>query len=103
MLTSSTKTDHQILRDYGFRVISKLKVLPKDRINSTNGLLIKNLLSIEQGNCTNLIADYEREVWKNGEPDQVSDKARTHASSAAGYLIDYLFSIQKTTAWSTIK
>ena len=96
--TSATKTDHQILKDHGFTVISKRQVLPKDRVNAVNALLIKDALSVE--NCPHLVADFEREVWRNGEPDQTTDKARTHASSAAGYLINYLFPVLKTEAWS---
>jgi len=86
--TSST-TDHQILRDCGFEVMSKSSnPLVKDRVNTTNSLLQNaagEIWTYIDPSCKELIEDLELVVWKNGDLDS-SDAERTHASDAFGYL-----------------
>ena len=91
--SSSTKTDHTILRDAGFRVIATAKnPAVRDRVNAVQGKLRKGELTI--GNCPHLIKDLERVVWKNGDIDKTTDKALTHASDSAGYPLNYLFPVR---------
>lgn len=93
--TSSSKSDHQILRDNFFKIKAKRKnPSVKDRINSVNNLLLirdgKSRFSIE--NCPKLVSDLERVVWKSGDIDK-SDSSLTHMSDALGYGLHFLFPI----------
>ena len=97
--SAATKTDHQILRDYGFIVRSRKEVPVRDKVNSTNALLRKDACSIEPGKCHWLVRDWERNTWKSGDIDK-SEVELTHASDAAGYAIEYLYPVKRYTAWS---
>ena len=92
--TSSQKSDHAILKSYGFTVLAR-KANPhiKDRVASVNRLLMHDWLTIEPEKCPWLVKDFERVVWDAGDLDQKSDPALTHASSAAGYPIYYLYPV----------
>jgi len=91
--TSSPKTDHMILREKGFRVLSPKSNPPvRDRVNAVNNMARNRLLTI--GDCPHLLKDFEQVVWKNGEVDKRSDPRLTHASDAAGYAINYLFPVK---------
>ena len=94
--SSSTKSDHQIFKDAGFRVIAR-QANPRvmDRINSVNKLLLNDLLTIEPGTCKHFVNDLERNVFKNGDIDKQSDPALTHAGDAGGYAITYLYPVRK--------
>jgi hypothetical protein len=87
--TSST-TDHKILRDMGFEVMAKnSNPLVKDRVNTTNSVF-KNaagdIWTHVDPSCTELIEDLELVVWgKSGDLDE-SDKERTHMSDGFGYM-----------------
>ena len=94
--SSSTKSDHQIFRDAGFHLIAtRANPAVRDRVNSTNRMLMNNRLTIEPGSCPCLIADLERNTWKNNDIDKQSDLSMTHAGDAAGYPIYYLFPVVK--------
>ncbi len=83
--TSSTKSDHQILKDKGFIVHTRPGNPPvKDRVNSWNRLLKDDRMTFDP-KLKELIADNELMVWKNGDLDQTTDKARTHAFDSASY------------------
>ena len=87
--TSSTKSDHQILKDKGFLLHTKPgNPLVKDRVNAFNKLLKNDRITIDP-NCKDLISDCELMVWKNGGLDQSSDLARTHAFDSASYPVIY--------------
>lgn len=92
--TSSSKSDHNIFRDKGFNVIAK-KSNPAvmDRVNAFNRMLIRDLLTIEPNKCPCLVKDLERNVFKSGDLDKMSDPALTHAGDAAGYAIAYKYKI----------
>jgi|15BtaG_2_1085339.scaffolds.fasta_scaffold01601_5 PBSX family phage terminase large subunit len=84
--TSSTMSDHQILRNGAIAVRCNLKNPPvKDRVNAWNGLLKNDRIQIVEGRCPKLIIDNERLVWKHGLPDQKSDPSLSHAFDAASY------------------
>lgn len=87
--TSAAETDHDILRQAGFRVMSGRKNPPvRDRVNSVNRIFRKNMATVE--NCPYLIMDLERNVWRNGDIDK-RDAEQTHASDAFGYAVHWLF------------
>lgn len=102
--SSSVKSDHSILRANGFQVIAPKSHPPvRDRVNAMNALL-RNAdgrvrMTIDP-TCTELIKDFSRVVWHNGDIDK-RDIERTHISDAAGYAVSYLYGITKRTA-STI-
>lgn len=77
--TSSTKTDHQILKDKGFIVKVKTNPLVKDRYNCINGLLAHNRIVIHP-DCKMLIRDLEQFTHKN------DDDSLSHMSDCLGYL-----------------
>jgi len=87
--TSST-TDHAILRGAGFEVMSRnSNPLVKDRVNVTNAALCNAAGEVGvhiDPSCRHLIEDLELVVWKNGDLDG-SDVERTHCSDAFGYLV----------------
>lgn len=99
--SSSTKSDHQIFRDAGFHIIAN-NANPRimDRINAVNKLLLHDNLTVEPGRCPKLVADFERNVFKNGDLDKQSDLALTHAGDAAGYPIAYLYPVRSKLAFS---
>jgi len=96
--TSSTKTDHQIFRDKGF----KLHAYPqnpkvKDRVNVVNSMIMNGNFTVQPGKCPWLVRDLERNIWKNNDIDK-TEKELTHAGDAAGYPCAYLFPIVRETA-----
>lgn len=92
--TSSTKSDHQIFRDAGFHVIANPgNPYVRDRVNAVDKLLMNNRLTIEPGLCPHLVADLERNVWRNNDIDKQTDQSMTHAGDAGGYPIAYLYPV----------
>jgi len=93
--TSSTKSDHQILRDYGFTVIARKAHPPvRSRVNAVNGKLRAGLMTIDVAKCKELSIDLERVVWKGGDIDK-KDPERTHITDAMGYAVEYLWPINR--------
>jgi len=98
--TSSTKSDHQILRDAGFRIHSRKGNPPvKDRVNAFNRLLKDDRITINP-KCKDLINDCELMVWNQGDLDQTTDKARTHAFDSASYPVFSMHPLVKRIAQS---
>ena len=93
--TSALHTDHDILRQGGFKV----KVKPKaprvvDSVNAVNKLCEKNL--IIDPRCKGLITDLEQTVNKEGTREiDKSNKDRTHFSDGLRYAIDFEYPIIK--------
>ena len=93
--TSSTKSDHQILRDYGFTVIARKAHPPvRGRVNAVNGKLRNGLMTIDVAKCKELAIDLERVVWKGSDIDK-KDPERTHITDAMGYAVEYLWPINR--------
>lgn len=83
--TSSTKSDHQILRDSGFVIMSERNNPHlKDRVNSFISMIKQGRISISP-KCKALIRDCEIMTWKNGKLDEGKDHSLTHAFDAATY------------------
>jgi len=102
--SSSTKSDHQILRDAGFILLAN-RANPRvmDRVNAVNKLLMHGHMTIEPGTCQHLITDLDRNVFKNGDIDKQSDISLTHAGDAAGYGISYLYPVQRREAFTGVR
>lgn len=97
--TSSTKSDHQILRDNGFTVIARRAHPPvKDRVNAVNSRFMSQAgdirMTIDIEKCRELVTDLERVVWKGSDIDK-TDQARTHMSDALGYCVENLWPINR--------
>ena len=93
--TSSTRSDHQILKEYGFKVITRKANPPvRDRVNAWNKKLRSKQITIQKGECPFLIEDNEVMVWKNGDLDQRTDPKRVHAFDGGSYPIAYKYPIR---------
>ena len=94
--TSSTQSDHQILKDYGFNVVSHSSNPPvRDRVNAWNKLLREKRITIQKGECPNLIMDNEVMIWKNGDLDKTTNPKLTHAFDGASYPVAYKYPVRK--------
>jgi hypothetical protein len=90
--TSNNRSDHAILREFGFNVRAKSKApLQKDRLYSLNRLLMNSEGQIKMTvspKCVNLIRDYElTQRDKHGNLDK-SDLSLSHFLDASSYYSD---------------
>ena len=91
--SNSTKSDHMILQEAGFSVISK-KANPtqKDRLNALNKMLEdatgKHRLFVNP-NCKNLIRDLELCTMENGQI--LKTETLSHFLDALCYVMDYRY------------
>jgi len=101
---TSGKSDHVILRECGFEVMSTRNPFVTDRINNVNRLLEQKKLRIST-KCKKLINDLEKVVWKEGrtEIDKNTDHLLSHISDSVGYACHKLFPIQDHKVGSSIK
>ena len=103
--TTSHRSDHTILRDYGYSVRAK-KSHPShiDRLNALNRKLMDangNVGMTVDPKCKYLIKDLEQvQRDKRGGIDKVSDIALGHALDACSYVISYKWSITRRIAVS---
>lgn len=86
---TSGKSDHQILKDYGFKIPSVYNPAVYDRVNNVNRLLTDNRIKINP-KCKKLIGDLEKVSWKDNKLDQKTDPMLTHISDALGYALWFL-------------
>ena len=88
--SSSTQSDHEILRSYGFEVqTSTRNPAIEDRFNTINGRLREGRISVAP-KCLKLIRDLER-VEHDKNPSYL-----THISDALGYLAWRIFPLKRT-------
>ena len=93
--TSALHTDHDILRQNGFKVRVKPKA-PRiiDSVNAVNKICENDL--IIDPSCKGLITDLEQTANKAGTREiDKSNKERTHFSDGLRYAIDYEYPIIK--------
>lgn len=90
---TSGKSDHDILRKSGFKVISpKKNPSVRDRINAVNKQFSDEKTFINSDNCPVLVDSLEKQAYKdNGEPDKQS--GYDHINDAFGYEV---FNSEKT-------
>jgi PBSX family phage terminase large subunit len=86
---TSGKSDHQILKEAGFKIPSVRNPFVTDRVNNVNRLFTDNRIIIDP-KCKKLITDLEKVCWKNNELDKKSDPMLTHISDALGYALWHL-------------
>ena len=104
--TTSNKSDHQILRDHGFNVISRKNNPPIiDRLNSLNRMLTdangKVRMTVDP-KCIHLIKDLEQvQRSRDGKIDKVKDISLTHALDACSYYIALKHPVVQRIATST--
>lgn len=93
---TSGKSDHQILKDYGFKIPHVYNPAQFDRVNNVNRLLTEGRIVVNP-KCKKLIGDLEKVCWKDNKLDQKSDPMLTHISDALGYALWYLAPIKTNT------
>ena len=94
--TSSSQSDHDIMRQAGFQVLAPRKNPPvRDRVNAVNRLLREDRITFH--NCPYLIMDLERNVWRNSDIDK-RDPEQSHSSDAIGYSSNFLMPIHERIA-----
>jgi PBSX family phage terminase large subunit len=81
---TSGKSDHDILKENGFTVMTTRNPMVFDRVNNINRLLTQNKIIIDP-KCKKLINDLEKVTWKDNKLDQKTDPMLTHISDALGY------------------
>lgn len=93
--TSATNSDIAILEKNGFRVYAHAGNPPvRDRLNSANTMFGQGRATMDTEKCPELTEDLEKcERDKFGEIDK-KDEARTHASDAGTYPIEFLYPIR---------
>jgi len=96
---TSGKSDHEILKEAGFRIPHVTNPFVTDRVNNVNRLFTDNRIIINP-RCKKLIADLEKVVWKDNKLDQKTNPMLTHISDAMGYAMWHLdpIGIKKTKA-----
>ena len=94
--TSSTKTDHKILRDKGFEVVKTHNPLKVDRYNTVNHLLANGRIIIHP-RCKYLIKDLEQLTHDNID----KEKMLSHISDALGYVAWAYFPLKSIKKSST--
>lgn len=84
---TSGKSDHDILRKAGFKVVAPKKNPPvRDRINSVNKTFQETTTFVNSEKCPSLVEALEKQAYnKNGEPDKQS--GLDHILDAYGYEI----------------
>lgn len=83
---TSGKSDHDLLREYGFNVITRSKnPFVKDRVNEVNKSFRDKTAFVNKTRCPKLAEALERQPYKNGEPDKTS--GFDHINEAFGYYI----------------
>ena len=81
---TSGKSDHIILKENGFNVLTTRNPFVKDRVNNVNRLFTSDKIKINP-RCKKLIKDLECVAWKDEKLDQKTDTMLTHISDALGY------------------
>jgi PBSX family phage terminase large subunit len=86
---TSGKSDHEILKEAGFRIPSVRNPFVTDRVNNVNRLFTANRIIINP-KCKKLIADLEKVVWKKNKIDAGADGMLGHITDALGYALWHL-------------
>jgi hypothetical protein len=96
---NSSESDHQILRDKGFRVeVDGTNPAIKDRINAVNALILngdgERTLRVNTNKCPRFTETLEQQVYdKFGMPDKTA--GLDHVGDAGGYPLAKRFPIIK--------
>jgi hypothetical protein len=96
-------TDHQLLRDAGFIVYSRMSVSVRDGINAVNSRLCSadgTRRLFVSPKCKQMIAAFERHSYKPGTSQPDKCDGFDHLCDAARYPIDYLHPIIQRASWT---
>jgi hypothetical protein len=87
--TSSTKSDHQILREAGLTVHAERKNPPvAETISHVNSLFHRGLIRVNERACPNLAISLERWAYDQaGHPQKGGATDYSHAGDALRYLV----------------
>lgn len=92
--TSASRTDFDIIKDFGFTVRSNNRnPFVRDRVNSMNSAFMKGSQMVNTEKCPVLTEALEQQVFKNGEPDKTS--GHDHINEAQGYYTSYGSKVHK--------
>lgn len=99
--TSASRSDTQILRSFGWRVIHNASnPLIRDRLNAVNRALLKSLLYIDPQGCPFTLSCIEQQGFDaNGQPEK---NGLDHANDAVGYCISFRMPVMGRPATSTL-
>lgn len=82
---TSGRSDHDILKEAGYRIPVVRNPFVTDRVNNVNRLFTANRIKINP-KCKKLINDLEKVTWKDNKIDQTGpSKMLSHISDALGY------------------
>ena len=93
------RTDLSILQNAGFEIKVRSNHTPiRDRVNSVNARLksadgVRHLFVHPK--CKQTVKSLERQTYKEGTSQPDKDSGFDHMNDALGYLIDYLYPIQR--------
>lgn len=92
--TSSKRSDHDIIRGFGFQLLSDLQnPAVRDRVNVMNSQFRKGKYFVNRFTCPEYSEALEKQKYKNGEPDK--SKGLDHLPDAGGYFIHKQFGRSK--------
>lgn len=95
--TSSSKTDHDIIKQAGFTLkTNKQNPFVRDRVNSMNSAFKNMDCLVNTEACPVLTEALEQQVFKDGEPDKTS--GHDHITEAQGYFVSWGSRVQKIKA-----
>lgn len=90
-------TDHDIIKSFGFKVMTpRQNPLIKDRVNTMNKAF-RNGYKVNRFNCPAYSQGLEQISYKNDIPDKAS--GQDHITDAGGYFIWYQFGAKKATVY----
>lgn len=98
--TSASRSDTQILRSFGWRVIHNASnPLIRDRLNAVNRALMKSLLYIDPEGCPFTLSCIEQQGFDaTGQPEK---NGLDHATDAVGYCISFRMPVKGRPTTST--
>lgn len=92
--SSSKKSDHDIIRGFGFQILSDLQnPSVRDRVNVMNSQFRTKNYYVNRFECPEYSESLEKQKYKNGEPDKT--KGFDHMPDAGGYFIHKQFNKPK--------
>tara|TARA_B100000131_G_C18068089_1_gene593364 strand:+ start:70 stop:1305 length:1236 start_codon:yes stop_codon:yes gene_type:complete len=101
------RTDLSILQSYGFKCKYRRKhPLIRDRINAVNSRLCNadgDRKLLVNKSCKKIIKALERHSYKEGTnlPEKGGAKDLSHITDSVGYLIEYMFPVNKSNIYQT--
>lgn len=99
--TSSNTTDHKILYNNGFEVLTRRAHPPvKDRINSVNSAFASGKILVDP-KCKSLRNCLNKLSYREGTNEQDKTSGYDHLLDALGYMIEFCYPIKKMTTTRT--